>query len=371
MTPRRRYAHMNRRAFLQTSAALGGPALVTGVTGVTGASPGSGTGRTTGVVWSRRDRLPGTQRMFDVVRGPEHPFTLCGYDTAAGHDRTFLLVADRWGRLRGHRRASDENGLGSRGHELGPPRGVPARGGRRQVAAARRQSGPACPPAWSRTYDGTPEGPVHAATVGDTRAVGWTEPGEPPDTAGTAIVGTDAEGNERWSDRAGDGQRLVELLSTGTDTPSLVAVGTRVDGPGGWTTVWEPDGAQVRTARLETPGDGPAAAVADGGAVTLAGTADEGWWLPRRRPDRGVDWTRTYDADGTDRGVDDLVTLEAGYGLLAHDADGAVVLRGGRAARRAGAAGTRRTPTTTARPVRAVHRRRRPGRSWPRDGPRR
>lgn len=312
---------MDRRAFLRAGAAVAVPALVPGVTA---ASTGSGTGRAGGVVWSQRDPNPGTQRLFDVVRGPGDGFTVCGYGTSGGGARPLVRVTDRWGRSESQRRGPE---WGDRCHELLPLDRGHLLAGVDDDAPMLGRFEDLSGPVWTRTYDGTPEGTIRAATTGDAHAVGWTEPADPPDTAGVAVVGTDTGGNERWSDRAGDGRRLVELLSTGTDPPSLVAVGTRIDGPRGSATVWEPDGAQVRDARLETPGDGPAAAVAAGGAVTLAGTGEDGWWLQRRRPDWGVDWTRTYDAGGTDRGVDDLVVQGDGYGLLAHDAEGAVVLR--------------------------------------------
>jgi hypothetical protein len=268
--------------------------------------------------------------MFDVVRGPKHPFTLCGYDTSAGHDRTFLLVADQWGRVQNLRRASEENGLGARSYELADPdEGFLLVGTDGESPLLVGGPDPLAPPAWIRTYDGTPEGAVHAATPGDDHVVGWTEAVDPPEPPGVRVVGTDATGEERWSDRSGDGRRLVDLLPADADPGSFLAIGTRADSPGGWTTAWEPDGTQVRDTSFETPGDGPASAVIDGEGLVLAGTSEEGWWLQRRRPDRGVDWTRTYPADGDDRGVDDLVTQEDGYGLLAHDTGGTVVLRTG------------------------------------------
>lgn len=310
-----------RRGFLRTTAGI---ALLTGAPGV--ASATTEPRRDPGIVWTRRDANPGTQQLFDVVRGPDHPFAFCGYGTSYGDDRTVVRLTDRWGRLRSQRRGSDDNEWGDRGHELLVHEdGLLLAGVDDDAPLLLGINDPLAPPDWARTYDGTPEEAVHAATTGDGYAVGWTEAGE---SADAVMVGTDRTGTQQWSDRPGENRRLTGLVSAGTDSASLVAVGRHTDGTrGGWATAWSSDGSRERDLALDAPGDGPAVAVADCAAVVLAGATGDGWWLQRRASDWSVDWTRTYAAEGSDRGVDDLVARSDGFGLLAHDEEGTVLLR--------------------------------------------
>jgi len=97
--PHRGSTHVDRRASLRASAAVTLPLTLPGVAGAATRSR-----QPSGIVWSHRDRNPGTQRLFDVLRGPDGGFTACGYGTPSGDPRTLVRVTDRWGRPESQRR---------------------------------------------------------------------------------------------------------------------------------------------------------------------------------------------------------------------------------------------------------------------------
>jgi hypothetical protein len=310
---------MNRRTFLRAGVAATAAAAVPGFASV---AASASVDRTAGVVWSKRDQHPKIQRHYDITRRADGSFLLSGLDTADGENRAFVRLADSWGRSQTWRKGSDENEWGDWGYE------VIARESTNVLVGvaddAPKLVGFTVPPhpEWTATFDGTPAGAVHATQTDGGLAVGWTE----ADGGTATVVGTDEEGTEEWSRAPGDERTLSELLTT--DSGSVVAVGTVAgDAGSAWATVWDGAGSQLRDETLDVPGEGPFTATADGDAVVLAGTTDEDWWLQRRSADWSVDWTQTYDANGSDHDVDDVVARDEGYGLLGHDSGGAVVVR--------------------------------------------
>jgi hypothetical protein len=298
-----------RRRLLRAGGSLVLASLAPGAAGVARAAAD-------GVVWSRTGRHPGTQRLYDVVHGPEG-FLVCGYGRHDGETRGVVAVADERGRIRGRRRGPE---WGSRAHDVVATDGTYLLAGRDGDAPTLVGFDPPFDRQWRATYRGTVAGTAHASTRGEGHAVAWNDRREP---VGPVVVGTDDEGAERWRDRPGDG-RLTDLLAP--DARSLVGVGVG-DEDGGWATVWNPDGSRERDLSLSAPGEGPLAAAADGGGVVLAGTTGEGWWLERRTPEWDVAWTRRYAGGGEGRGVDDVVVRADGYGVLGHDGGETVLLR--------------------------------------------
>lgn len=313
---------MRRRRFLRTASAL---AVVSA--GVASAEMETernavANRQDSGLVWSSRDRQIGTQHLFDVARGVDYPFLVCGYGGDGDDQQPLVRVTDRWGRQESQRRGPQ---WGDQGHVLLALddgyllAGVD--GGEPMLAAFTDLSNRS----WRRTYDGTPDGQVRAMTTGDGHAVGWNQSDE---SAGPVVVGTDETGAERWTDHLPAGRSLSDVVSAGPDPGTVVVIGTATaDDAPAWATVWQPDGTRTRDLVLDTPGDGPEAAVEDENGVVLAGTTDDGWWLQKQAVDWSVTWTRRYAADGSDRGVDDLVSRVDRYGLLGHDRNGAVVVR--------------------------------------------
>lgn len=310
---------LTRRRFLTLSAVGAGLSVLP-------ASVSAASRRDSGLVWTHREDSLGTRYWTDIVPGSEAPFVLCGYDITDS-EHTVVRTTDRWGRVRSQRRGP-EWGDGSSalvahddGYLLaGIDENAPLLMGFPDPSASEFLV-----PDWRMTYDGTPDGPVYATTADTGHAIGWTDTAE---TAGAVVVGTDATGTARWTDRLRDSRRMVELIAAPQSAGSVIAVGTHDgDATDGWATVWRSDGTRHRDRSLETP-DEPSAAVADGPAVVVAGTNEngDGVWLQRRTADWTVEWTHSYAAGGSNLDLDDLVVHAGGYGLLAHDADGTLLV---------------------------------------------
>jgi len=313
---------MNRRSFLRSSV---GATLSTGVAGIAGVTGVGAAAQASGIVWSQRGSAPGTQTLLDVVPGTDDAYICCGYTARYASESTLVQTADRWGRVRSSREGSEANERGHRGYELRAlDEGFLLAGVEDGAPKLLRTAHPMTRADWAHSFDGEADGAIHVATTGATHAVGWTDAG---DQSGAAVAATDAEGTEQWTDSLASERRLTALVATGGDGTEFAAVGTGDDG--GWAVVLAADGTRERDRTLTTPGSGPEAAVTDGDGVVLAGSGPEGWWLQRRDGEWAVDWTRTYADDGAtaEGGVDDLVVRSDGYGLLAHEGSGAVVVR--------------------------------------------
>lgn len=330
LVPSRRPS-LTRRRFL--AASVGTLPAVTAVSdGAVGHTNDAGHAQNSGIVWARRENgVPG-RYWTDIVAANdddplEHRFILCGHDY--GNDYGILRSTDKWGREL-HQR---DDGFGdSLSTLVAHDKGYLVAGIEETAPLLIGIPDPYNPNLfygdWQVTYDGTPTGPVHATTTDDGLAIGWTDAAE---TTGGVVVGTDDTGTPRWTDHLADGRRVAALVPAPTSEGTVGAVGPH-DGEStdGWATVWGSDGTRIRDRPLDTPGDGPGAAVADGSAVVVAGTGSDGWWLQRRTADWSVEWEQRYpdySAGGGHRPVDDLVRLADGYGLLSHDATGVRLVR--------------------------------------------
>lgn len=347
---------MHRRTVLRTCAAAVGAAAAAGVASAADGDRASGETQDddpsdgAGLVWSARDEGLGEETLLDVAPGTDTPFVACGYGRDGDDSRAVVKTTDRWGRTEHQRRGPD---WGTRGDALlAHDDGYVYAGVDDGAPLLARLSTP-LDQSWRHTFDGAPAGRVHAAAAGGTYALGWSSD---DDGSEATVAATDATGAEQWTNTVELG-RLTALLAVGpalgdnsttegtatgrtaTDAPpagrSLVAVGARGDRDveGGWVAEWRPDGTRRFDRTLSLPGP-PAAAASDEGGVVLAGTTDGGdLFLRRFRQDWTVDWTATYPHDGEDPTVTDLVVRhgagESGFGLLAHDADGTVVVRTG------------------------------------------
>lgn len=276
-----------------------------------------------GVVWTQRSDTDVLEYWADVAAGTDRPFVLCGRDKSAS-SHTRIRTTDQWGRQQSQRRGPEwgTGGFELVSHDDGYLMAGVADSAPLLIGFPDESASEFLVPEWRVTYDGRTAGPVYATSTAAGHAVGWTETAE----VTSVVVGTDDTGTERWTDRLGS-REVVTLGPAPTSAGAVLGMGTRDGGSAGWVTVWTPEGARDREQSFETPGDGPSAAVVDGSAVIVTGRTDDGFWLQKRTADWSVEWTRTVSVTGRDHGVDDVVARTDGYGLLAHDDRGALVVR--------------------------------------------
>lgn len=317
-------ASLTRRRFLGATAGTLGLAL--SVPAVDAASHPDG-----GLVWTRRDEVIENRYWTDIVAGGEAAFVVCGTEERPNEEaagKTVVRTTDRWGHLQSQRKGP-EWGDGSsellahdEGYLLaGRDDGAPLLIGFPDAAAQEFLV-----PAWRRTYDGSPAGPVSVATTDAGHAIGWTETAT--DT-GATVAGTEATGTTRWTADLDTGRRLLDVLPAPSADGSVLAVGTHGgDGSSseGWLTTWQEDGTRSRDRSISTPGE-PGGTTVDGSAVVLAGTDADGAWLQRRRADWSVAWTRSYRIESDSLELDDIVAGAGGYGVLVHDGSGVIVIK--------------------------------------------
>lgn len=314
--PSTKYWSLSRRRFLAVST-IGALSL--------GVSTGSQVVRAeqTGIVWTQRSDTDAFEYWADVAAGTGQQFVLCGRDRhASSHTR--IRTTDQWGRQQSQRRGPE---WGTGGFELvshddgylmaGVDGTAPL-----LISFPDESAAEFLVPEWRVTYDGATDGPVYATTTETGHAIGWTE----MDETRSVVVGTDDTGTVQWTDRL-DGREVVMLGPAPSSAGSVLALGIQKGGSGGWATVWTQDGIRDQEHTFETLGEGPSAAVTDDSAVVVAGHAEDGYWFQKRTADWSVEWTQTVSGQGRDSGVDGIVARADGYGLLAHDDQGALVIR--------------------------------------------